>query len=196
MSAKSRGSEYRQNAAYYTPDDLAVALVDLLPIEVGTPALEPHAGGGAFVRALNKESGSRIHAMDSDIQAEGLTWVRRERAFVGDFLTDEPPWQAPQWIVGNPPYGPDKGIAEAHIRRALNVVAPGGSVAFLLRLAMLESAGRAALWRQYPCRKIWVLTERPSFTGSGTDATAYGWFWWDLSYTGPTTLEVLSWRSH
>ena len=43
-------------------------------------------------------------------------------------------------------------------------------------------------------RKVWVLAERPSFTGGSTDSAAYGWFWWDLEHQGPTELGVLSWR--
>jgi hypothetical protein len=91
------------------------------------------------------------------------------------------------WIVGNPPYNQ----AEAHIRRALGL---SGQVAFLLRLAMLESRARVDLWRKHPARKVWVLAERPSFTNGKTDSAAYGWFWWDQTWEGPTELEVVSWR--
>ena len=65
-------------------------------------------------------------------------------------------------------------------------------MAFLLRLAFLESAKRIPFWNEHPCRKVFVLSSRPSFTGDGRhDSAAYGFFWWDKSYTGPTEMEVL-----
>jgi hypothetical protein len=79
-------------------------------------------------------------------------------------------------------------VAEKHMRRCLDVVAPGGHVALLLRLAMLEGTERREFWLQHPARKVWPLSRRPSFTGSGSDATAYGWFWWTSGYTGPSEL--------
>jgi hypothetical protein len=51
----------------------------------------------------------------------------------------------------------------------------------LLRLAFLESKRRFNFWQQYPVNKLYILSQRPSFTGKGTDATAYAWFVWDGS---------------
>jgi hypothetical protein len=48
----------------------------------------------------------------------------------------------------------------------------------LLRLGFLESKKRREFWRRHPLTQLYPLIERPSFTGSGTDATAYGWFVW------------------
>ena len=72
-------------------------------------------------------------------------------------------------------------------------------VAFLLRLAFLESRERFAFWQDHPCQRIYVLSERPSFTGGGTDSCPYGFFIWDKWHTAPrvdpiTQLEVISWR--
>jgi hypothetical protein len=50
-------------------------------------------------------------------------------------------------------------------------------VVMLLRLNFLGSGKRAAFFaREMP--DIYVLPDRPSFTGRGTDATEYGWFVW------------------
>lgn len=49
----------------------------------------------------------------------------------------------------------------------------------LLRLAFLESKKRCDFWQKHPVSKLYVLSERPSFTGAGTDATAYAWFVWN-----------------
>jgi hypothetical protein len=187
-------SAYRPDGArdeldrYYTPPELAAFLVGLLPIEAGVRVLEPSVGGGAFLRAVqDRVPSADLVAIDVDPGAAGLALARQ--SFVGDFLTDDRPTHGIDWTIGNPPYRD----AEAHIRRALDV---SRDVAFLLRLAMLESAGRVPLWRDFPARKVWVLAERPSFTGGKTDSAAYGWFWWDQTYTGPTELEVVSWRGH
>lgn len=170
--------------AYYTPDDLAEALVDVLPVYRCESAHEPHAGGGAFVRALMRR-GMWVYATDINPDAGGMKLA--DMAVCCDFL-DHTPRSQVSWVVGNPPYS----NAEAHVRHAIDIT--GRHVAFLLRLAFLESRKRVPFWREHPARKVWVLAERPSFTGGATDAAAYGWFWWDKQYTGPTELEVLSWR--
>jgi hypothetical protein len=163
--------------AYYTPDTLAETLVSLLPIRPTDTALEPHAGGGAFVRALVRRLGKeRVWAQDINPAAPGLQELPGGQAEPCDFLEQcLGPAAGPTWIVGNPPYG----AAAAHLHRALECTYQ--HVAFLLRLAFLESTARVPLWTRYPPRKVWVLVQRPSFTGTGTDSCAYGWFWWDLS---------------
>ena len=94
-----------------------------------------------------------------------------------------------RWIVGNPPF---RGF-EQHVDHALTL---GRHVAFLLRLAVLESAGRVECWSRWPLRRVWCLAERPSFTGSGTDSAAYGFFWFDRMHTGPAEIVPgWSWRS-
>lgn len=199
MTARSANrkpdSERVAGDQYFTPDAVAEALVALLPVSGegwpytrGTVCLEPHVGGGAFARALGRR---HTYVVGLDI-AEGSAFHDCSGAgYLGDFLTDTPwsPDEAPVWIVGNPPYR----NAEAHIRRALAVT--GRHVAFLLRLAILETAGRAALWRDHPPRKVWVLQERPSFTGGGTDSAAYAFVWWDQEYRGEPALGWVSWRN-
>lgn len=80
--------------------------------------------------------------------------------------------------------------AERHVRRALQVLAPGGHAYFLLRLAMLEAGDRLQFWREFPARDILVLSRRPRFFGGSSDATAYGWFHWQAGYSGATTISV------
>jgi hypothetical protein len=172
--------------AYHTPPELASALVRLLPIVPGRLAWEPHAGGGAFVAAL-RLAGAVVTASDIDENAPGLTG---RTAFVGDFLAMKrtPSDVEPDWIVGNPPF---KGF-EAHIDHALTW-AP--DVAYLLRLAVMESAGRVDAWGRWPLRHVWVLAERPSFTGGQTDSAAYGFFWFRRGYSGPVTVTPgWSWK--
>ena len=177
--------------AYYTPQVLADALVSLLPLIPGETVMEPSAGGGAFVRSLIERQGlGCVHAMDIDAGSPGLGMVYAAHSTAGDFLELRTGGGVlgPDWVVGNPPYNQ----AEAHVRQSIDVT--HRHVALLLRLAFLEGAKRIPLWRDHPCRKVWVLSQRPSFTGKGTDSAAYGWFWWDSQHEGPTEMEVFSWR--
>jgi hypothetical protein len=188
VSANPR-AERRPLDAYHTPPDLASALVRLLPIVPGALAWEPHAGGGAFVRALGSV-GAKVTASDVDPDAPALADHPYGVTFVGDFLAMKrtPADVEPDWIVGNPPF---KGF-EAHIDHALTW-AP--DVAYLLRLAVMESAGRVDAWGRWPLRHVWVLAERPSFTGGQTDSAAYGFFWFRRGYRGPVTVTPgWSWK--
>ena len=194
MSATNRGGERVALDAYYTPDDVAARCVAALPLDAvdlcARWALEPSVGGGAFVRALRTRSpGAHIVGVDIDPAAAGLALCRA--GVVGDFATiaaDYVEREPSPWLVlGNPPYRD----AEAHIRHALGLVLPGGYVAFLLRLAMLESAKRRPLWAEHPPISVHVLSARPSFTGGDTDSAPYGWFVWRRGYTGAPTLGWL-----
>lgn len=183
MSRALAVAERRPLDAYYTPDALAEALVGLLPIEPTDTVLEPHAGGGAFVRALRPRC-ARVLACDVNPDAEGLALA--DSAYRGDFLSCG---IGGRWTVGNPPF---RGF-EAHVEHALSL---SRHVAFLLRLAVMESQGRAPLWRRWPLRKVWVLAERPSFTNGGTDSAAYGFFWWDRHHDGAAEIVPgWSWKS-
>lgn len=189
----------RAHDAYYTPDDLAAKLVYLLSARLlpGCRVLEPSAGGGAFVRALwPYEHISGIHALDVDPDAPALSvsvperWWQPYTTQCEDFLRLPYPVQKPHWVIGNPPFE----NAEAHVRHALRMSQHG--VAFLLRLAFLESVKREAFWEEHPCSDIVVLNKRPCFTGNGkTDSCAYGFFIWNTKYPtqqGRTHLHILS----
>ena len=175
MSRALLASKRRPLDAYYTPDDLAAKLVGLVPIEATDIVMEPHAGGGAFVRALLPVAG-RVLACDVNPDAEGLRLAHS--AHYGSFLACG---IGGRWCVGNPPFD---GF-EAHVDHALHL---SRHVVFLLRLAVMESARRASLWQKWPLRKVWVLAERPSFTDGGTDSAAYGWFWFDRCHEGPAEI--------
>lgn len=174
--------------AYYTPPELALTIIRRLDADgmiVRAPlALEPSAGEGAFVRALQTvRPEAQVTGADKDPSvAAAHGWECR--AFEA---MQEVGWDL---IIGNPPYSQ----AEEHCRHAIAIARDGGTVAFLLRLGLLESAKRAPFWAQHPPARVYVLTERPSFTGGGTDSAAYGVFVWVRGYTGPTELRWLSWK--
>ena len=191
----------REYDAYYTSDRLAEVLVGELIersfLHPSQTALDPHCGGGSFLRSLGHYlPPGNIQGTDIDPTARGLSssvlepQVGLRRAF--DFLKPWPAeWRRPHWIVGNPPYC----AAELHVRQALQVARVG--VAFLLRLGFLGSASRHEFWQEMPARRIWVLSERPSFTSGATDSQEYALFVWRRApsrRSSPALLEVLSWR--
>jgi hypothetical protein len=127
--------------------------------------------------ALNGVLRHNAVAVDVNPYAAGLGLAGSHH--VGDFLTvARPDTDAPIWVVGNPPYS----HAIEHVEHAISLALPGhgpaGGVAFLLRLAFLESRERAAFWRKHPPTEVHVLTRRPSFTGGKTDSCAYAFFVW------------------
>lgn len=162
---------------YYTPDDLARFCVDLLPWDGVRNVLEPHAGGGAFVRAL-EHRGVPVFAMDVDAEC----WTLQERAAtVGDFLTSSAPLV--DRVVGNPPFS----NAEQHVDRGLEFAR---EVAFLLPMSRLDSARRSHWWQAAPLRHVWLIAER-IWPGS----RQCGFFWFDRAHSGPPTFEIVRWRA-
>ncbi len=131
--AKPRGKR-RANDAYYTPDELANRLVGLLPVQPTDLALEPSAGGGAFVRALQAR-GALVCGVDIDPDSVGVKQAQHH-AWTGDFRDHE--WNDPpyDWIVGNPPYKD----AQLHVQHALDNT--GRHVAMLLRMGFLAGQQR------------------------------------------------------
>ncbi len=177
--------------AYYTPDVLAEQLVGLLVAHHDLDAThrveEPHAGGGAFVRALSPHV-AMVLARDINPLAPGLHDVPGYRASVWEYLASD---ASPivEWVVGNPPYS----HALEHIVHALSRATVG--VAYLLRASILASRRRASLWGAYPPAAVYQLVQRPSFTGGGTDSSDYVWVVWEHAHEGEPVLRWLDWRS-
>lgn len=92
-----------------------------------------------------------------------------------DFMTWPGPAESFDLIVSNPPYH----IAEKIIRRAWGMLADGGTMIMLLRLAFQAGTGRAGgLWQDCPLTSVGVCSRRPSFYDGGTNGTDYGVFCW------------------
>lgn len=180
---------------YATPQALADAICRHLSSRCGWCVVEPSAGHGPFVRAARKEFGPDVEIVAIDVSPDRLPELSEAGAdavLVSDWLQITAlPSEYPTLILGNPPFRE----AEEHIRHALDLMRPGDSLAFLLRLNLLGSRGRVALWESTPLAEVVPLVPRPSFTGGGSDATEYGLFVWTKGHTGPTRLSLpLVWR--
>lgn len=139
-----------------------------------TSILDPCCGKGALLNVIGSQypccktigieidEARAIHARHHGPKFRDVLWR--------DALTPGA-WPKAELVITNPPYS----HAEAFVRRAFEECVP--IVCMLLRLNFLGSKKRAAFWKDHPA-DIFVLPKRPSFTGSGTDATEYAWFLW------------------
>jgi hypothetical protein len=178
VSATGRGAVRREADFYGTPAWCVRRLLEACPLPGGL-WLEPGAGEGAIIRA--------VRALRQDIVwtavelrpepvpklAESLGgWEigGRDTIITRDFLDRSTALGPFDVAIGNPPYN----RAQEFVERAFEVA---DAVAFLLRLGFLSSRERQPfLARHTP--SIYVLPDRPSFRGGGTDSTDYAWFVW------------------
>lgn len=91
-------------------------------------------------------------------------------------------------ILGNPPYKQ----AEAFVRHSLSLLAPGGSLMFLMKLQFLEGLQRrAGLFREFPPARVGVVSRRISFSrDKKTNADAHALIHW---IEGRHMEPVLNW---
>lgn len=225
MKRARRAKSNNGPIAHNTPLALARAIVRKLPIRPGMSIVEAHVGTGAYVEALALEypqHGLRVEVGDLNPDSLGLrpgpeitSRFASFRAYPGlDFLHDSP-WREPDLFVGNPPYGDEstRDEAEPHIRRALSLVRPGGSVSYLLQNGFTFGTGRYdRVWRPDSgiprCFEQWNIVGRPSFHVTGapppplpnpeekkrkgqTNRYEYVNLWWNTAVPNPRT--VLDW---
>lgn len=192
MSATGR-SAVRVPADYYpTPAWCVHRLLERVTLPDGE-WLEPAAGDGAIIRAVKDCLPSQIIGWTAvELRAECkpsllAAGVDGVNCFAGgyDFLAGHLAGAEFDVSITNPPFS----LAEEFVREVLAV---SRYVAMLLRINFLGSAKRRALFAtEIP--DIYVLPNRPSFTGKGTDATEYAWFVWGPE-RGRTSgrIEILS----
>lgn len=181
MSATSRGKTKRDPNDYYpTPDWCVRRFLEKAGgrLKSGT-WLEPCAGDGAIIRAC------RATGVTSDFVAVELQEHFREQlsdtpgvveTHISDYLKYEHSGPKVQVAITNPPYT----LAQKMIQHALT---QAEQVCMLLRLNFLASEVRVE-WMQKNVPDIYVIPNRPSFRGKGSDACEYGWFVWGAQTTG------------
>lgn len=162
----------------------------------GTPLriYDPGAGDGAILREFHafnmmahgiKPYLSVAFMRGMDVRQDAVDECR-DHGFgvsVGDFLTDSTPMPDGFTIVGNPPYGGRDNLAQRFVSRALQIQQPGGWVWMLLRLMWIndgQTTHKRVTWLRETIGmpRVLALPRRPSFTGTGSDATTYAWFGW------------------
>lgn len=174
MSATNRSDARRPDDFYETPGWCVRRLLDRVKLP-GVEWLEPAAGKGAIIRAVNASRGMLPKWTAVDLRPETkphLTdLVDGVDVYAGiDFLRGDFGGCNFDVVITNPPFS----LAMEFIEEAL-LLAP--YVVLLLRLNFLGAGKRAGFFAgEMP--DVYVLPNRPSFTGGGTDATEYAWFVW------------------
>jgi hypothetical protein len=176
MSATGRGAEREDEDYYPTPSWTVRRLLEAWQPKPGS-WLEPGAGGGAIIRAVDAATLVKHDWIGVEIreeERETLTPLCKV-VQIGDFLHGDDRYMPPfivSTVIGNPPFR----FAAEFIWKA-RMLCPIADIAFLLRLNFAASDERADFMRQTP-PDVYVLPNRPSFTGEGTDSPEYAWFVW------------------
>jgi hypothetical protein len=175
----------RQAYDYYpTPAWCVRRLLEAVDLPGGR-WLEPAVGDGAIVRAVN--------AVRDDVEWTTID-VRGECAphIVADFASplwardvdDVTPGRGFDVCITNPPYNQAaEFVVEARRRAAV--------VAMLLRLNWLASRERRELLAG-SMPNVYVLPDRPSFVGGGSDMTEYAWLVWPQATLDWGRIKVLA----
>lgn len=190
MSSTSRGGKRNESDVYPTPSWCVHRLLEHLPCPVSGLWLEPAAGDGAIIRAVEEVNPSKkriwtavelrkeclepiVSARVSEIVIDNFFSVNHKSLGTvhGGRITGQPF----DVIVTNPPFS----LAEEFIRACLPLAR---TTIMLLRLNFFGSEGRADFLRSH-APDIYALPNRPGFGLNkhgkpGTDSIEYGWFVW------------------
>ena len=177
MSSTNRGAERRIDDAYMTPPWCVRRLLEVWRPRPGLK-VEPAAGAGSIVRAIGGDDWLTYDVQPVPAGAAQLPGAHTTVDFL-EFAAHHCDTNVFS-VITNPPYS----LAEEFIR-ACSEAYPDAELAFLLRLGFLASARRLGLWRDVGTPSVYVLPNRPSFTGKGTDSADYAWFVWTQPPGGP-----------
>lgn len=190
MSATNRGGQRSPADFYATPAWCVRRFLERCTLPRGR-WLEPTAGEGHLLRAVaSVRPALDWTAVELRPECAPLLDATGARVRVGNFLSADREWlglhgaEEFDVAIGNPPFRYALECIEA-ARRVARITA------MLLRLDFLESDERAEFLRAWT-PDVYVLPDRPSFTGEGTDSTAYGWFVWRWGWrTSTAELHIL-----
>lgn len=161
---------------YATPVEVVKKFLHSHNLKKGN-ILECTAGNGNIIKAIRKCGyNNHITAVEIRDETDHLNQSGSDEIYIEDFLnfTVKRKYKT---IISNPPYS----IAQEVIEHCFEIAGENTEIIMLLRLAFLESKKRYSFWQKHPVNGLYVLSQRPSFTGKGTDATAYAWFVWNNS---------------
>ncbi len=191
MSAKGRKKasgekgETPEHEFYPTPAWCVTRLLSHVELP-GGQWLEPSAGDGAIIRAVNATRPDvswnavelRPHAAPS-LRALGAVTT------IDDFLRASHLGLPFDVALGNPPFS----LAAQFVLKSLE---HAEQVVMLLRLNILGSSNdRRHLFETAGMPDVYVLPERPSFTGDGTDACEYAWMRWIRGGKQKSEMKIL-----
>ena len=192
MSSTNRGGQRSEADNYPTPPWATHRLIESF-LPVGKRWVEPAAGNGAIIKAIN-QTNPDIEWTAIELREEAGAELKAQpgikNVIVQDFLslevTPENHWDV---AITNPPYS----IAQLFIEKSLK---HADCVIMLLRLNFMGADCRVDLWPRIGVPDVYVLPNRPDFSGTGGDSCEYGWMVWHANQPGKLQkshgrLEVL-----
>lgn len=190
MSSAGRGAVRNEADFYPSPPYTVTRLMEHPAFEPAMEDafgswLEPCAGNGAIIRAVNSWFVSRRELpvtwraveLREEMRPVLEPLVGAENVEIGSYLHSKlgAPSVRHDVILTNPPF---LG-AELFVNRAL---LQAKHVVMLLRLNFLGSEQRHGFFHRNMPANIFVLPNRPAFKGDGkTDSTEYAWFHWNTT---------------
>lgn len=170
MSSTNRGAERRVADFYPTAAWCVHRLLEAWQPQ-GELWCDPCAGEGAIVRAVRSLE-LPVSWIVGDIRPDVASILRELQPaglFIWDYLKHSVQADV---ILTNFPFS----LAQEFLTKALK---DAPTVAALLSLNFLGSAERAAWWHELPPVQLYILPDRPSFSGDGgADSVTYAWYVW------------------
>lgn len=126
---------------FATPDTLADLMVEMAGIKRDHWILEPSAGQGSIIHAINRElPGKQVHWFETmEINRTFLTKIETGICDGWDFLTDPCPYKYDR-IIANPPFTKNQDID--HIRKMYEYLNEGGRIVTLSSSHWLNSSNK------------------------------------------------------
>lgn len=172
MSSTNRGRQRNRADDYPTPAWCVRRILEEAHLPGGN-WLEPCAGEGAIIKAVNRQR-QDVAWTAVEIRQEAardLINLHAVDSVCANFLTLAPPPHPYQVTITNPPFSLAMQFVQA-------CQAVSHHVVMLLRLNFLASESRAGFMRDTR-PNVYVLPNRPSFVRGGqTDSIEYAWFHW------------------
>ncbi|APR81061.1 Phage protein [Minicystis rosea] len=185
MSSTNRGGTRNPADFYPTPRWCVLRALEEMALP-GGEWIEPCAGDGAIVRAVQQAradvSWQAVELRETCRPLLEKSLSGKGRVVCTDFF-DWDPARRFDVLFTNPPYS----LAEQFLEKGLSIAS---NVVLLLRLNFLASARRAELMRRR-APDVYVLPNRPSFSGQGTDSVEYAWFHWPPEHRRRGSMVVL-----
>lgn len=181
MSSTKKNSTKRVNNDFYpTPGWCVDRLLESAhlsdPFKPIGHWLEPGAGDGALIKAVNAKTISKptwtaIELQDrfkSDLEP----LVGPQNVLIENYLKSDLYVGDYNVIITNPPFS----LALEFIKKSIEL--RPNYVCMLLRLNFLGSHERSSFLRKYT-PDVYVLPNRPAFVSKKTDSIEYAWFVWE-----------------
>ena len=180
LGASNLSNRDRVENDFYSTDPIALeGLLKEIP-RLNSRIWECACGQGHLSKVLEKYN-YRVKStdlIDRGYGKGGIDFLKREKLWKGDILT-------------NPPYI----HAEEFIRKGLQLVPNGNKVIMFLKLLFLEGKKKKSLFAEFPPKVIYVSSSRIACSRNGIDtpgkgkAVAYAWFIWEKGFKGGTIVK-------